>query len=148
MKKKISPRLQQIVDDLPLYDGIRVLEIGCGPGVAARLVSERIGTGHITAIDRSAKAIALAVTGSEKELRSGRLIYIQCAIEDYPAEEGEKGFDLIFAVRVGTLNGRHPGAGKKAVEQILKILNKGGKVIIDGVERKLCIYKNDLQPHK
>lgn len=60
----LSPRLQVIVDTWPLRPGLRVIEIGCGPGAAAREVGERIGpTGHVLAIDRSAKAIE-QLTGS------------------------------------------------------------------------------------
>ncbi len=68
MGKAISPRIASYVDALPLRAGMRVLEIGCGPGVAAREVSRRIGNGTIIAIDRSAKAIDLAKKGSVSEL--------------------------------------------------------------------------------
>ena len=55
----LSSRLRQIVDALPLTPGLRVIELGCGPGAAAREVAERVGpTGHVLAVDRSAKAIA------------------------------------------------------------------------------------------
>jgi ubiquinone/menaquinone biosynthesis C-methylase UbiE len=67
MKSGISKRLLDIVDALPLYDGIKGLEIGCGPGAAAREVSRRIGSGHILAIDRSVKAIQQAVATSKSE---------------------------------------------------------------------------------
>lgn len=53
----LSPRLAAIVDALPLRPGSRVIEIGCGE-VAARAVAERVGpTGHVLAVDKSAKAI-------------------------------------------------------------------------------------------
>ena len=61
MNNKLSKRLAEIVDALPLKSGIRVLEIGCGPGAAAREIAQRIGSGQILAIDRSAKAIQLAI---------------------------------------------------------------------------------------
>ena len=58
MATDLSPRLEEIVDALPLRPGLRVLEIGCGPGSAARAVAKRIGNGQVLGIDRSAKAIA------------------------------------------------------------------------------------------
>lgn len=69
---------------------MRVLEIGCGPGVAARAVLERIGNGHVLAIDRSAKAIALAKSSSRGELATGRLEFRHVAVEDLMLENGEK----------------------------------------------------------
>lgn len=73
MAERISPRLAAIVEALPLRSGMRVLEIGCGPGVAARAVARRIGKGHVLAIDRSAKAIAQATAASRTEAASGLL---------------------------------------------------------------------------
>jgi cyclopropane fatty-acyl-phospholipid synthase-like methyltransferase len=35
MAKGLSPRLTAIVNALPLKAGMRVLEIGCGPGATA-----------------------------------------------------------------------------------------------------------------
>lgn len=136
MKSGISKRLLDIVDALPLYDGIKVLEIGCGPGAAAREVSRRICSGHILAIDRSAKAIQQAVAISKSEIESGRLSFKQTSIENFESEPGEQ-FDLIFATRVGALDGRHPDAGKLALEKISQILKPGGHLIIDGMPRTL-----------
>ncbi len=38
MPDELSRRLAEVIDALPLRPGIRVLEIGCGPGAAARAV--------------------------------------------------------------------------------------------------------------
>ena len=56
----LSPRLAEIVEALPITARSRVLEIGRGPGAAARAVADRLTTGHILAIDRSVRAIAQA----------------------------------------------------------------------------------------
>jgi SAM-dependent methyltransferase len=132
MPNDLSPRLAAIVDALPLRRGIRVLEIGCGPGAAARAIAMRLDGGQITAIDRSAKAIAQAIAGSKRELATGRLVFRQAAIEDFELEEGERPYDLAFAIRVGALDGRHPEAGRRALQRIRKALKKGGRLLIDG----------------
>ena len=132
MPGKISARLAEIIEALPLHQGMRVLEIGCGPGVAARAVLERIGSGHVLAIDRSAKAIALAKAGSRAELATGRLEFRHVPVEGLTLEKGERPYDLAFAVRVGVLDGRHPEEGRVAVERIRKALVKNGHLFIDG----------------
>ena len=64
MNSRLSKRLADIVNALPLKDNVKVLEIGCRPGAMAREILRRIGNRHILAIDRSAKAIQQAIAGS------------------------------------------------------------------------------------
>lgn len=128
----LSPRLAAIVDALPLRPGLRVLEIGCGPGAAARAVARRIGDGQVLAIDRSATAIKQARRGSESEIASGRLVVRQAAIEEFELEEGEAPYDIAFAVRVGALDGRHPEAGRRALRRIAAALTPRGRLFVDG----------------
>lgn len=132
MMSDLSPRLAAIVEALPLRPGLRVLEIGCGPGAAARAVAQRIDGGHVLGIDRSAKAIAQAVAGSKAELAVGRLSFRQVAIEDFELDKGEIPYDIAFAVRVGALDGRHPEAGRIARQRIRRALVEGGRLYIDG----------------
>ncbi|RFS82545.1 class I SAM-dependent methyltransferase [Actinomadura spongiicola] len=128
----LSPRLAKIVDALPLRPDMRVLEIGCGPGATARAVAARLDTGHILAIDRSAKAIEQARAGSVHEIASGRMSVRQSTIEDFTLAPGEAPFDLVFAVRVGALDGRHPEAGREAMRRVAAALAPGGRLFIDG----------------
>jgi SAM-dependent methyltransferase len=111
---------------------MRILEIGCGPGVAARAVLHRIGEGHVLAIDRSAKAIAQATAGCAAELASGKLEFRCVAVEDFVLADGERPYDLAFAVRVGALDGRHPATGRVALGRLQRALVKGGRLFIDG----------------
>ncbi|MGH3734546.1 MAG: SAM-dependent methyltransferase [Micromonosporaceae bacterium] len=130
----LSARLAAIVDALPLTPHARVLEIGCGPGAAARAIAARLTSGHILAIDRSAKAVALAVAASEPEIASGRMSVRQVAAEDFVREPGEAPYDIVFAVRVGALDGRHPAAGRRALRRIAGALAPGGRLFVDGRE--------------
>jgi ubiquinone/menaquinone biosynthesis C-methylase UbiE len=132
MNERISKRLMEIIEALPLTSGARVLEIGCGPGAAAREISRRIGSGHILAVDRSAKAIHQAIQGSAAEMKSGRLSFRQVAVEKFELMANEKPFDIAFAVRVGALDGRHPELEKEALSRIARALTKKGKLFIDG----------------
>jgi cyclopropane fatty-acyl-phospholipid synthase-like methyltransferase len=132
MAERLSPRLTAIVEALPLRPGLRVLEIGCGPGAAAREIARRIGDGHVLAIDRSAKAIAQATAAARAEIAAGRLTLRQIAAEDLDLAPGEASYDIALAVRVGAFDGRHPEAGRRALRRIAAALVSGGRLFIDG----------------
>lgn len=132
MPSDLSPRLAEIVNALPLRPGLRVLEIGCGPGAAARAVARRIGNGQVLGIDRSAKAIAQAIAASRDEMASGRIRFRHVAAEDFELDKGERLYDIAFAIRVGALDGRHPESECVARQRIRRALVNGGSLYIDG----------------
>jgi cyclopropane fatty-acyl-phospholipid synthase-like methyltransferase len=139
----LSARLSAIVDALPLRQGLRVLEIGCGPGALAREIVRRIGHGQVLAIDRSARAIAQARATSLQEIASGRLSLRQVAVEDFTLQPGEAPFDLAVALCVGALDGRHPEAGLRARQRIAAALTSDGRLLIDGGDPLREIPLND-----
>jgi len=128
----LSPRLAAIVNALPIEPHSRVLEIGCGPGAAARAVAARLTTGHILAIDRSAAAIAQAAAGSAEEIGSGRMSVRRVAAESFVLQAGEEPYDIVFAVRVGALDGRHPQTGELALRRIAMATRAGARLYVDG----------------
>ena len=132
MAKRLSPRLTAIVDALPLARGARLLEIGCGPGAAAREIASRIGNGHLLGIDRSAKAVAQATAASQPAIASGVLSFRRADLEEFRLEPGEAPYDLALAVRVGVLDGRHPEGSERARRSIAAALKPGGRLFIDG----------------
>lgn len=110
----LSPRLRTILDRLPLVPGMRVLEVGCGPGALARAMAARVAPGGaVVGIDRSARAIAQAVAATSVG-QPGVPTFRVAAAEDFGLAPGEAPFDVIVAVRVGALDGRHPEAGARA----------------------------------
>jgi cyclopropane fatty-acyl-phospholipid synthase-like methyltransferase len=128
----LSARLAAVVEALPLARGMRVLEIGCGPGAAAREVARRVAPGHVVAIDRSAKAVAQAERACASEITAGLLTVRLAAIEDLELGQDEQPFDLAFAIRVGALDGRHPAAGERALHRLSALLAPGARLFVDG----------------
>lgn len=128
----LSPRLASVLAALPLRPGLRVLELGCGPGALARAIAERIGDGQVLGIDRSAKAIAQARATGGDLCAAGRLVFRQGEIEELELAPGEQPFDLAVAIRVGALDGRHPAAGARALARIAAALTPDGRLMIDG----------------
>lgn len=109
-----------------------MLEIGCGPGAAARAIAERLTTGHVLAVDRSERAVAQARTAGAELIAKGRLSVRCAAAEDLVLEPGEDPFDLVFAVRVGALDGRHPAAGEQALRRIAAAVTPDARLFVDG----------------
>lgn len=132
MSQKISERLLEIVNALPLREGLRVLEIGCGSGVAAKEIANRFNDIYVLAIDRSAKAIEQATRSSQAEIGQGKLNFIESNVEFFEIPNNEALFDIAFAVRVGALDGRHPEIEKESLNRIANALKKDGKLFIDG----------------
>jgi precorrin-6B methylase 2 len=142
----LSPRLQEEFDALPLRPGLRVIEIGCGPGAAAREVARRVGPdGHVLAVDRSARAIAQLVTSASDLIAAGRLSVRTAACEDLVLAPDDARYDLAFAVRVGALDGRHPIAGERALARLAEALRLGGRLLVDGGDplRELTLPETD-----
>lgn len=121
----LSPRLRAVADALPLRPGLRVLEIGSGTGALARELVRR-GC-EVVAVDRSPRAHAVAVR------QGGGVDHRLVALEDLALADGEAPFDVVVAVRVGVLDGRHPD--EAALVRVGAVLAPDGRAFIgrDGV---------------
>src|SRR5438093_317125 len=91
------------VDTLALDPADRVLEVGCGHGVAVSLVCERLTSGRITAIDRSKKMIEMAARRNREHVAGGRAVLKAAALEK--ADFGDERFDKVFAFNVARPSG-------------------------------------------
>ena len=98
MASKASERFVWAVDTLEVRPADRLLEVGCGHGVAVSLVCERLTTGTITAIDRSPKMIEMATRRNRRHVDAGRAVLEAVALED--ADLGDRRFDKVFAFNV------------------------------------------------
>jgi ubiquinone/menaquinone biosynthesis C-methylase UbiE len=118
----VSERLRAIVDELNIQPDDRVLEIGCGHGVAATFVCEQLDGGHLTAIDRSPKMIEAAARRNAAYVQAGKAEFLVAKLEEL--DLGDRRFDKVFAVRVGLFH-REPERARTFVEPYLA---QGGTV--------------------
>ena len=129
--EKISNRLEEIVNSLPLKEGLRILEIGFGNGMVARERAKRLNNVYTLGLDRSPKAIEKSMSNCHAEISRGKLNFQNVSIEEFEYD-GNKLFDFAFAIRVGALDGRHSEIEEKALSNIAKALKTNGKLFIDG----------------
>lgn len=98
MARRIPERLHWAVERLAVQSADRLLEIGCGRGVAVPLVCNRLDTGTLLAIDRSQVAIDAAVDTNEGQISAGKASFRTCAFADLDAVGLQ--VDKIYAVNV------------------------------------------------
>ena len=102
-----------------------MLEIGCGHGVAATLVCERLTTGAYTAVDRSPAMIAAAARRNARHVEAGRAEFLVMALEQL--DLGGRRFDVIFAARVGLFH-REPARARALAQRWLA---PGGRLLTE-----------------
>ncbi|MBA2276254.1 MAG: class I SAM-dependent methyltransferase [Chloroflexia bacterium] len=124
MANEIAERLVWAVETLVVDPADHLLEIGCGHGVVVSLVCEQLGEGTITAIDRSAKMIAMAQKRNRACVASGRAVFQSNALSE--ADFGQRRFDKIFAVNVSLF--RTQAAAELAI--IRRHLTPGGALYL------------------
>jgi ubiquinone/menaquinone biosynthesis C-methylase UbiE len=100
MRTRPSNRQRNLwtVDLLDIQPGDRVLELGCGPGVALEACAARAVDGHVVGLDHSALMIAQAAKRLAAPVAEGRADLRVGTQEDIPALGG--GFDKAYLVNV------------------------------------------------
>ncbi len=117
MSSKIPERLTWAVRKLAPQQHDQVLEIGCGTGVAASLLCERLKAGRVTAIDRSATMVAAARRRNRVCIAAGRAVIRRMALVDAVFPPGT--FDRALAVHVNVF-WRGPAAELKVLRRIIR----------------------------
>lgn len=104
--RRAAERLVWAVDTLQVRPTERLLEIGCGHGVAVSLVCARLKGGTITAIDRSPAMIAMAARRNAPCVAAGVASFQAAPL--HAADLGGARFDTIFAIHVGVFSRGQP----------------------------------------
>jgi cyclopropane fatty-acyl-phospholipid synthase-like methyltransferase len=123
MTPRVPARLRWAVDVLGVRPGERVLEIGCGRGVAIELLCESPDAGLVVGIDRSAAAVAAAEARNRQHVAAGRVRLLHSALADAPLDAR---FDRVFAVNVNVF---WLGPAKE-LAAVRRILAPGGRLFL------------------
>ena len=98
---RAAERLTWAVGTLEVQPDDRLLEIGCGHGVAVSLVCERLAGGSVLAVDRSAKMIEMAARRNAAHVAAGRAAFQVAPLHE--ADLGGARFDVVYAIHVPVL---------------------------------------------
>jgi SAM-dependent methyltransferase len=103
----------------------RLVELGCGPGVAAGLVCDRLTTGHLVAVDRSATAVERTAARNAEHVEQGRLSVVQSTVDELslPAASVAK----VFSVNVNVFWTRVPD---RELAVLHTVLAPGGALFV------------------
>ena len=96
---RLPTRHEVVVDLLDPQPADHVVEVGCGHGVAATLVLDRLTSGSYTGVDRSAAMIAAATGRNAAAVAAGRATFVESALETFDGGP----CDRLFAARVREL---------------------------------------------
>ena len=124
-RARASERLVWAVDAIAVEPADRVLEIGCGHGVAVSLVCERLDGGSITAIDRSPKMIEMARRRNAEHVAAGVASFQAAPLHQANLADGA--FDKVFAVHVGMFVRERPA---RELQVIRDCLAPGGRLCL------------------
>ena len=102
-----SARQAWIVDQVPLTGSERVVELGCGHGVAAGLLCDRLPDGTYLGIDRSPTMVEAAERRTRVHVEVGRARFQTATVVDatYPDE-----VDVVLAIHLPVLDRGDPAA--------------------------------------
>jgi protein-L-isoaspartate O-methyltransferase len=120
---KVPERIRLALHQVDPRPGEQILEIGCGPGVAAAIVADRIGDdGHLVAIDRSATAVSRARMRTAD--RADRITFVRTDLAGFSAD---RTFDKAFCVNVNVF---WTASADRELSLLRNCLRPGGTVFI------------------
>ncbi|MFC9993393.1 SAM-dependent methyltransferase [Nocardia sp. NPDC127526] len=116
-------RFDWIVATMEVRPADHILEIGAGTSPSVAHLAAVLTSGRVTAIDRSATAVARSAKRHAALIDSGRLRLLPIALEDLrPADvlsEAVPAFDKILAVNVNLFWTRSPATELALIRQLL-----------------------------
>jgi SAM-dependent methyltransferase len=121
MARAVPERIRVAVDSLDLRPDARVLEIGCGTGVAAELLCRRVPDGHVTALDRSGAAAAHAEKRLARWIDAGIADVVERDLTRFHGDG--RPYDVVLAINVNVF---WAGPAAEAVARVSDLLADDG----------------------
>jgi cyclopropane fatty-acyl-phospholipid synthase-like methyltransferase len=160
-RREAAERLVWAVDVLDVEPEDRLLEIGCGHGVAVSLLCEKLDGGTIAVIDRSPKMIEAAKKRNADHVAAGAASFQIATPLD--AVLCDASFDKVFAINVGLFFRQRPvrelailrehlapdgrlflfhepppdSTAPPIAAHVLALLEKGGFTVVETLEQDL-----------
>jgi ubiquinone/menaquinone biosynthesis C-methylase UbiE len=102
----------------------RVIELGCGPGVAVAALAARATEGLVVGVDHSDVMIGQARRRNRSAIRTGRVRLVHARVEDLSTGDGP--FDAALAVNTVTM---WPDPGAR-LRELAGLLRPGGRIAL------------------
>ena len=119
--RAVPARVQWAVGLLDVRPEQRILEVGCGPGVAAGLIADQVTSGIVIGIDRSPTAISRATTRNAGHVSAGRARFVTTDLAAY--EHTGPPFDTVLAMNVNLF---WTGPATAEWQRVSELLPPGG----------------------
>ncbi len=121
----VAPLNQQIVAELQLAPGSRVLDAGCGGGGMTRLLAEEVGpTGKVVGLDANPQLLEWGRMQVKNTDLAGRIQFQEGDVSHLSFEDGE--FDLVWCSRVvHGLSDQLAG-----VRELARVVRPGGRLVL------------------
>ncbi len=116
-----------------LRPGMRLLDVGCGPGSITRGLAERLAPGQVIGLDLSREILAAARQDAAAR-GLANLQYEEGSVYQLPFPDAS--FDVVFAHQV-LQHLREPGA---ALRELLRVVRSGGLVAVRDVDWGTASY--------
>jgi SAM-dependent methyltransferase len=120
------------VDRLDVQAGERVLELGCGPGVALAALADRAVAGLVVGVDHSSVMIRQASRRNARAIGEGRVRLVHAAVEDLPPLDPSSpaGFDAPFDAVLAVNNVGFWAEPTERLAYVRQLLVAGGRIAL------------------
>ncbi|WP_299003124.1 bifunctional 2-polyprenyl-6-hydroxyphenol methylase/3-demethylubiquinol 3-O-methyltransferase UbiG [uncultured Shewanella sp.] len=121
--------------DLP-FEGISILDIGCGAG----LLAEPLATSGATMTGIDASAMNIAIAKQDAEIKNVSINYVHCLAEDLIHSDENSVIENSYDVILNTEVIEHVNDKNRLIDTCCQLLRPGGLLIMATLNRTIISY--------